>query len=139
MKLKSIVMMCCLALSSGTFADNRHFHPKAEAPVASSNTAKGLTAPGYCEIEIINSSYQDVRVWGQFDDGSTMDPFVVYRYEAPHYIGLYYYGYCHQGMNITITTMDGYGILYRGYTTAYNTLHIYPYLKSQAKVEVQAK
>ena len=137
MKLRAFVFACCFSLISSVFAANQHLHPQAgNAEKAPAN--KGLTYPGYCEIEIINQSYDDVRVSGLFDDGIGLQPFSIYSYESPHYISLYYYGYCHAGMNIYIDTYSGYRV-YAGYTPTNSTIRIVPYLAKQVKAEVTAK
>ncbi|KTD18846.1 Uncharacterised protein [Legionella lansingensis] len=142
MKLKSLLFVCCLGLLTSAFADNRHLHPQANSPTANTagakSVAKGAKLPGYCEIEIINSSYDHVRVYGVFDDGKSLTPFNVYSYEGPHYIDLFYYGYCHAGMNLWIDTFSGYRI-YGGYTYVNSTVRVVPYLNKQLKVEINAK
>lgn len=127
--LKTVLFVACVSLFSSAFAVNMHLHPKAEAKPA----AKGVTYPGYCEIEIINDSYTDLRVYGTFDDGSTVD-FNVYRYEYPHYISLFYNFYCHSGMYITI--QSPFYTVYSGWTNVNSTVRIVPYLKDQAKAQV---
>ena len=137
MKFKMFVFACCFSLFSSVFAANQHLHPKADS-VEKSPAKTELKYPGYCEIEIINQSYDDVRVSGVFDDGLYMQPFSIYSYESPHYISMYYYGYCHAGMNIYIDTYSGYRI-YAGYTSTNSTIRIVPYLAKQAKAEVTTK
>ena len=134
MKLKSITMGCLLALFSSTYAANHHVHPedKTTPKVAPAIQAKYA---GYCEIEIINQSYDDVRVSGVFDDGMPLDPFTIYSWESPHYISLFYYGYCHYGMNLYIDSYYGYN-LYSAYTPRETTVRIVPYLKEKATVKV---
>ena len=91
MKLKSLLFVCGLGLMSSLFAGNRHIHPDADA---GKSAAAGVTdkamLPGYCEIEVINSSYQNVSVYGTFEDNSQMMPFDVYSGDYPHYISLFY-------------------------------------------------
>ncbi|VEG92425.1 hypothetical protein [Legionella spiritensis] len=137
MKLKSLLFVCCLGLLSAAFADNRHIHPQAKEKDVKSSV-KNAMYPNYCEIEIINDSYDGVNVYGRFDDGSYLDAFSIRRYEAPHYISLYYYGYCHSWMNIYIDTFSGYHV-YSGYTPVNSTIRIVPYLKNQLKAEVSSK
>lgn len=139
MKLKNLLFVCCLGLLSTSYAQNHHAHPKAEE--AKTNTAamtKKAMLPGFCEIEVINSSYDHVTVYGRFDDGSALKPFNIYSFENPHYIDLYYYGYCHRDMYLDIVTFSGYHI-YSGYTRAETTVRIVPYLKNQVKAEVKSK
>lgn len=132
MKLKSLLFVLCFSLFTQVFAANTHLHPKADA-TGSQSIAKGATFPGYCQIEIINDSFSDVRVFGTFDDGSGIS-FDIYRYEMPHYISLFYYSYCHDGMYITI--QNPYSVLYSGWTNVNSTIRVVNYLNKQAKVEV---
>lgn len=127
MKLKSLVFSVLLGFCSASTAANEHVHASA---------ALDTKRAGNCEIEIINRSYTDVQVYGVFDDGSRLNPFDVYSFEAPHYISLYYYGYCHAGMDIYIDTFDGDSI-YAGYTRRKQTIRIVPYLTNQIKVEIK--
>lgn len=141
MKIKSLLFVCCLGLLNTSFADNRHLHPQANTPANTSNTQtnqKQARMPGYCEIEIINNSYSDLRINGVFDDGTSLTPFNIYRYEGPHYVDLFYYGYCHAGMNLYIDTFSGYHV-YAGYTYTNSTVRVVPYLTNQVKVEIKAK
>lgn len=60
-----------------------------------------------CLIKITNDSHYDVIVSGRFDDGSMLEPFMIYAYENPHFISLYYYNICHGVMDIEINTSYG--------------------------------
>lgn len=131
---KLLILGLFLSISTSLFADNRHVHPHA--------TKKDLTPTEqnadwfrYCDIKIHNKSYEDVHVQGVFDDGSSMEPFNVYSFESPHYISLYYYGYCHSGMDLYIDTWSGYRI-YAAYTPSGRTIHIVPRYSNQLKSEV---
>jgi hypothetical protein len=142
MSLKKAFLGCVMAFVSTAYADNHHSYP--EAANAQGNKLQATAQPvkakyaGYCEIEIINNSFGDVRVSGVFDDGTPLYPFTVYSFESPHYISLFYYGYCHAGMNLYIDNYYGYNI-YSGYTRAEATVRIYPFLKDQVKAEVVAR
>ncbi len=138
MKLKSLLVALGLGLCSIGFASNQtiQYHP--QAAVDKKTAAAGMTYPNYCEIEILNRSYSDVTVFGIFDDGVSMDPFNVYSFGAPRYISLYYYGYCHAGMDLSVYTFDG-DYVYSGYTRVGTTVRIVPYLKTQLKAELVAK
>lgn len=138
MKLKSLLFVCCLGLMSYSFADNRHIHPKADTDKSTSTSLKNARYPGYCEIEIINSSFDDVTVYGTFDDGSNMLPFNIYSFEGPHYISLFYYSYCHRDMWLDIVTYNGYHV-YSGFTRPDTTVRIVPYLAKQVKAEIKTK
>ena len=122
MKLKSLLFIVCFSFITNIFAANLHLHPKA-ANEDKKTIQKGITYPGYCQIELINQSYTDVRVFGTFDDGSTID-FDMYRYESPHYISLYYNFYCHNGMYLTI--QSPFYTLYSGWTDVNSTIRIVP-------------
>ncbi len=77
---------------------------------------KTQTSPT-CLIKITNDSHDDILVYGTYDDGVPLRPFVIYAYEMPHYISLYNenVGFCHSGMEIGIETASGLK-LYRAYT-----------------------
>lgn len=137
MKLKSLILGLCVSLCSTVFAANQHLHPQANT-TENKPAEKSVSWAGYCEIEIINNSFEDVRVYGVFDDGVALQPFNVYSFESPHYISLFYYGYCHAGMDIYIDTFSGYH-LYAGYTERRSTIRIVPYLANQVKAEVKVK
>ncbi len=137
MKLRSFVFVFCVSLCSFAFAANQHLHPEAST-TDNKPAEKHATWPGYCEIEVINNSFTDVRVYGVFDDGENLVPFSVYSFEAPHYISLYYYGYCHAGMNLYIDSWSGYHI-YAGYVPTGSTIRIVPYLANQLKADVSTK
>ncbi len=141
MKFKTIVLAFLMGLSAPLFAANKHVHANAQdtAPTVTeqSKAQSKMGWPGYCEIEIINHSYDDVRVYGIFDDGVALSPFSVYSYESPHYISLYYYGYCHSGMDLYIDTFYG-DHVYSGYVPRYSTIRIVPSMfggKLEAKVQ----
>lgn len=138
MKLKSLIFGLCVALCSSVFAANQHLHPQVNLNADEKLSAKNISYPGYCEIEIINNSFEDIRVYGVFDDGASLLPFNVYSFEAPHYISLYYYGYCHAGMDIYIDSWNGYHI-YSGYTERRSTIRIVPYFANQLKADIQKK
>jgi len=120
MKIK-IFALCLLAaiglsLQAG---QNRHIHQS----VKKADSQK-MMLPGFCEIEVINRSYDPVHVTGQYLDGAYLTPFDIYPYDSPHYISVYYYG-CQDGMYLTIRDFSGY-VMYSGYTPVYQTLVIYP-------------
>ena len=129
MKLNALFLGCMLGFSS-VHAANQHLHPQAN-PV-------GPTAQwaGSCEIEIINRSFSDVRVFGIFDDGVPLEPFNVYSFEPPQYIPLFYDGYCHRGMELDIDTLSG-RHLFAGYVRAGMTLEV-KYELNEAKASLRA-
>jgi hypothetical protein len=123
------------SLFANVFAANTHLHPKADAADKKS-ISKNLAYPGFCQIEIINDSYNDVNVLGTFDDGTSIN-FNVYRYENPHYISLFYYSYCHSGMYLSIASP--YGNVYSGWTNVNSSIRIIPYLNKQAKAKITTR
>ncbi len=135
MKLKSILFLVCVSLFSNVFAANIHLNPKADS-ADKQTIGKNVSYPGYCQIEIINDSFTDVRVFGTFDDGSTVD-FNIYRYESHHYISLFYNFYCHNQMYITI--QSPFYTVYSGYTDVNTTIRVVPYLNQQAKAEISTR
>jgi len=135
MKLKAIAMSCLMALGSSAYTMNNHIHPEDKSGAVPGAPALKTKLAGYCEIEVINQSYRDVLVSGTFDDGYPLDPFILYSFELPHYISLFYNGYCHYGMDLYIDSAYGYP-LYSAYTRGGTTVRIVPYLKDKAKVEL---
>lgn len=142
MKLKSFLALVCFSLFTNVYAANLHLNPKADNEDKQS-IQKGITYPGFCQIEIINQSFTDVRVFGTFDDGSVVD-FDIYRFESPHYISLFYNFFCHSGMYITI--QSPYYTIYSGWTNVNSTIRVVPYLKPgiqqdkpQAKAELSTR
>lgn len=138
MKLKSLLFICCLTMLGSVSAADRHMHPKNDSNTMAASSTKNAFSPGYCEIEVLNRSFDDVTVYGTFDDGSALIPFNAYSFESPHYISLFYYNYCHRNMYLDVVTFDGYHI-YSGYTRVDTTVKIVPYLTNQVKAEIQAK
>jgi hypothetical protein len=137
MKLKSFLLVLSFGLFTQAFAANVHLNPSAKAEATNNKAeAKNLTYPGYCQIEIINNSYSDINVYGRFDDGSTIN-FNIYRFEYPHYISLDYGYYCHEGMDLIISSR--YSTLYNSYTYVNSTVRIVPYLKDQAKATITVR
>lgn len=138
MKFKKAILGCALALFSSVYAaDNHHVYPNDKSLNTPAQSVQAKYA-GFCEIEIINNSFDDVRVSGVFDDGIPLIPFSIYSFEGPHYISLFYYGYCHYGMNLFIDSYSGYNI-YSAFTPRETTIRIYPYLKNKVKAELIKK
>lgn len=131
MRLKVWLAGFCLQVCSLSFATNVLFHP--EASEAEREPAKW----GWdCEIKIINNSFDDIRVYGVYDNGFQMMPFYIYSFEPPYHISLFYYGYCHYGMNLYIESYSGWPI-YSGYTPVGRTIIATDYLLHRPKVEVK--
>lgn len=135
MKLKSLFLLGSLALGSSAFAATHISHP---LMTEADKTASARTmAPDYCEVELVNNSYETVRIFGVFDDGSPLTPVDLPRFSAPIYVDLFYNGYCHQGMNIYIFSLNGVN-LYSAFTPVHTTVSVYPFLKG-LKVDVADK
>lgn len=135
MKLIAWIGLCCLGLGSSVFAGNRHTYPETNNSV-NQLVASDVKWTDGCEIEIVNRSYVDVRVFGVFDDGTTLEPFNIYSFESPHYISLFYNGYCHAGMDLDMDTIRGYHV-YSGYTRRGSTVLLLPDSLNQAKSVVR--
>ncbi|HVA29122.1 MAG TPA: hypothetical protein VNF68_13150 [Candidatus Baltobacteraceae bacterium] len=89
-------------------------------------TASQVSAsPGYCEIEIINDSHENVMVQVKFDDGS-LAHFVIYAREHPHYVSVFYHGYCHSNAHVTVTGPNQH-TLYSAWSHTGSTIRIIPH------------
>lgn len=134
MKIKSLVFVCSLALMGSLFAANRHVH-KEEV----NGPEQKSMMPGYCEIEIKNLSSSSVVVNGDFDDGYVLETFNIYRYgyDTPHYISLFYNGYCHRYMYLDIDTFSGFPVYMHKlvYTGTQVLIYDSAFDKQQLKVE----
>lgn len=145
MKFKSLVFVCCLGLLSSAFAGNsRHVHPQTnsnDGQKQAQSLKKGAQLPGYCEIEIVNQSGHDIKVYGVFDDRVPLAPFQIYAYEAPHYIDLFYNGYCHAGMDLYIDSWDWplWYRIYSSWTPVGTSIYAVPYLANQTKIKISKK
>ena len=95
-------------------------------------------APGYCEIEIRNTSYEDAFVYATYNDGCIVPSFRVRSFDLPHYIDLFHGGYCNPGMNINIYTWDNI-LIYSAYTLVNNTIYIYPSATMSKKPAISVK
>ena len=140
MKFKSLLFIGCFSLFTSAFANNMHLHPKANSTVEGKAPTKRLMDPGSCEIEVSNRSYDNVTVFGRFDDGTAMKPFPIYSkgYDSPHYISLYYYGYCHAWMDLFIDTFSKYNVFTGYQVPVQSIIQVVPYLK-KLKVEISSK
>lgn len=126
MKLRLFVFLLTLFCFTQSYAVNEHLHPNIETRDSQvKNEKPKLGWPGYCEIEILNHSYRDVRVNGVFDDGIALAPFTIYSFESPHYISLFYYGYCHDGMDLYIDDFYG-NPVFSGYVRRYTSIRVVP-------------
>lgn len=150
MKLKSLLFAICFGLFGHAIAANQHMHPKAnEVNNSKSAAIKPSMVPGYCQIEVRNSSYEAVFVDGFFDDQAYLERFVIPVNDGPHFISLYYGGGCHYSMEIRVAPVSApYYFIYDQWTRVGSTVHVVPYLanalnKSEnnknIKVEVTAK
>lgn len=137
MKIRSLLLISILSLSATAFADNRHVQAaddtSKEAGKSASLSENKAMVPGFCEVEIINDSYENLTVYGTWENNVVMEPFNFYRYEYPHYISLYYrdadgISRCHNTMFITIDTFSHFRV-YSGYTWVGTTVRIIPLLK----------
>lgn len=117
-----------------------HMHPQINAADQKASATQSTKANVFCGIEIMNNSQYSVHVSGVFDDNARLGDFDVFPYEAPHFIDLFYYGYCHASMYINIqSNVYPYSILYQGQTSAGSTLRIYNSLSNSVQVEAVRK
>lgn len=141
MTLRSLLLMVAVVFSITVQAgDTRHGHQLSTNFKASPNVLKKMMLPGYCEIEILNRSFEPVHVSGTFIDGGYLEAFDIFPHEYPHYITLQYWG-CQPGMYLTISNFNGY-VIYSGYTPVYQTITVYPLLgntKSIVKMQPKAR
>lgn len=90
-----LILNAALALNP-----NVHYYPQfLEDPKPS------MSSP--CLIKISNDTQYDLLITGSFDDGSPLAPFIIYAFEQPQFISLFYYSICHGIMNIGIETTSG--------------------------------
>lgn len=140
MRLKSLFLGLCLGVFSTVHAANLHVHPQAKDVDNKASLSQKAEASLPCSIEIINDSNYSVHVSGIFDDNSPLGGFDVFPYEMPHQISLFYYGYCHAAMYLTIqSNVYPYMMLYQGQTPVGSSLRIYNGLANTAKVQTVRK
>ena len=123
---------CSACLVSATYAaSNPYLHTddssmnasKMSQNVITSETAKTMGSTD-CMITIKNNGIYDVRVYGRFDDGTYLTTFTIpWLKDDIAYVSLYYYGYCHGGMDFYIDTVNG-KYKYNGYTPVGKTITI---------------
>lgn len=84
---------------------------------------------GHCEIAIVNTMHDDVIVHGTFDDGHPLAVFRIHSGDAPHYVSLYYSGYCHSGMHLTVEDIhpSHHRIIYNAWTRTGSTVRTVPH------------
>jgi hypothetical protein len=87
-------------------------------------TVSASAYPGHCQIEIVNDSHENVTVHVTFEDGSSAS-FQMRTYEPPHYVDLFFYGYCHSHAHVRVS--DSKHVLYDGWTNVHSTIRIVPY------------
>jgi hypothetical protein len=99
---KWILTIATMILFNLCFAadTNTHFYP-----LNPPSNKPEFTSP--CLIKISNDSQYDILISGMFDDNSQMPPFIIYAFEQPQFISLYYYNLCHGIMHIGIETTSG--------------------------------
>lgn len=132
-----IGLSCLLSMPGFAASTNTHTYPgekHAKAAESALKSDKNISFGG-CEVEIINDSFSNVTVYGRYDDGIPLVPFNVYSYEFSHYIDLYYNGYCHSGIYLSIVTFSG-STIFSAWVYTGSTLHVVPML-SQLKVNIE--
>jgi len=122
MKKTIFIFLCGLGLLSPVFADVAHEHLHDKANETISGGQKALIS-GTCEIEIINNSFDDINIYGRFEDGTYLTPFIIKHWGVPQTVSLFYYGSCHLGMDFYIETVAG-TYKYNGFTPVGKTIKI---------------
>jgi hypothetical protein len=84
-----------------------------------------VAAPGHCEIEIVNGSHEAVTVHVTFEDRHSVS-FVMHQHDAPHYVNLFWGGYCHRDAHVVVTDAHR-RPLYSSFTKVDAIIHIVPY------------
>lgn len=96
---------------------------KMSQTVMTSTAAKSMAATD-CLITIRNDGITDIMVYGRFDDETYLSTFTIPWFGSyVAYVDLYYYGYCHGGMDFYIDTING-TYKYSGYTPVGKTIII---------------
>ena len=137
--MKKIMMsiLFCIVIFPG-YAQSKNMHVfQLDSTKKKTQEALNIKAVPTCLIKISNDSHDDILVYGNFDDGTPLEPFIIYAYENPHFISLFYYNFCHAGMDIGIDTLSGLR-LYHDYTWVNSRLRIVsgwfkPYIVMEAK------
>jgi hypothetical protein len=134
MKLKSLMVSLCLSACSVAFAGQQSFtQVNGSDPLPAS---KHLSVPGYCEVEVINQSYDNITVYGTYENGVSIEPFSMYQYDTYH-IPLYYNYTCSDKIYVDIVTFKGVHI-YSAWTRVGQILRIVPsYFNGPLNVELE--
>lgn len=141
MKYIAYVFAFCFIFSQPMFAEesqNRHYYPAAEKVEAKTLTKDAKAKFFGCDIEIINDSFSSVLVSGYYDDRMPLIPFSIYSFEFSHYIDMFYSGYCHSWMYLTIETFEHYPV-FSSYVYTGSTIHIVPWFHNTIKANVENK
>ena len=84
------------------------------------------SARQYCSIEIINNRHDTASVLVRYDDGSTVH-MLVHAFDAPHYVSLFYHGYCRSGAHVRVETLPHHIVIYDRWTHVDSTVRMVPY------------
>ena len=118
-----VLVVSLIASTSFATSPQYHLYPNAKIEDQKKSIKNTSKSAPTCLIKITNDSHDDILVYGTFDDGTPLQPFIIYAYESSHYISLFYYGFCHAGMDINIDTTSGLR-LYNQYTWVNTRLRI---------------
>lgn len=88
--------------------------------------ARPVSAREYCSIEIANDRKETASVLVTFDDGSTVH-MLVYAHERPHYVSLFYHGYCHAKAHVRVALLPHHDVIYDRWTSVDSTVRLIPY------------
>lgn len=130
MKLKSLLFVCLVALFSSANAETRHVPANANSSATAKTVVKKAKMPGYCEVEILNYSRDDLSVWGRLSNNAEVS-FYISRFRnfpESHIIDMYdyYYGGCPLWIDLSIITTNGYPV-YHEITYPGSVIEVRPY------------
>lgn len=126
MHIKPVLMACSLVIAATAVSAAPNAHGSLHKGESVEAPADARLKRGY-DIEVVNDSYDDLRVYAQYEDGCWIEPFNIYRYEYPHTIDTYHNGYFNN-MRVTIDTFRNYRV-YDAITRPGSSVRIVPGIK----------
>ncbi len=141
MKFKSLLFVLCLGLFSSVFADTRaalDYSARPDKKGVEKSTASKVMRPGFCEIEVINSTNTGLNAWGRSSTGGVLHTtYIPYNGNLKIDLYDYVYGECPYGMDLNVETVRG-DLVYSRYTLAQSVVNVYQewgMLKAQVKAK----
>lgn len=103
--------------------DSANTSNKMSQNIMTSSAAKAMSSTD-CLITVRNDGITDMVVYGRFDDDTYLTTYTLpWLGDYISYVSLYYYGYCHGGMDFYIETSSG-TYKYNGYTPVGKTVRV---------------